>query len=119
MVGLTTPKTSAGKNDLFVAKSSAGSIEGNLEWVRQVGTSESENLAHGGGIVLDASDNAIVLGKTTGDMYRQREAGETATELVLFAVTQDGTLQAPLASSSTSHSRRRRRRSSSGTGSTR
>jgi hypothetical protein len=96
MVDPTTPQTSAGKNDLFVAKLSAGSTEGNLEWVRQVGTSENENLAHGGGIVLDGSDNAIILGKTTGGMYRQREARETATELVLFAVSQDGTLQAPL-----------------------
>jgi hypothetical protein len=50
---------SAGKNDLFVSQLSV--TTGNVNWINQMGSSENERMAHGGGITVDPlTGNAIV-----------------------------------------------------------
>jgi hypothetical protein len=40
---------------------------GNVNWINQMGTSENERMAHGGGITVDPlTGNAIVLAQTEG-----------------------------------------------------
>jgi hypothetical protein len=107
------PQISAGKNDLFVANLESAS--GEVRWVKQLGTSKDERMGHGGGIVVDSSGNAILLGQTEGFMYRTptdegRKLHEACTadkdrklhkasgvnEVVIFSVDIDGTFKTPV-----------------------
>lgn len=67
--GVSTP--SAGGDDIFVAQLS--SLDGRLNWMRQVGSTGDDRVARGGGIKADANGNAIVYGDTTGSMFRTRQ----------------------------------------------
>jgi hypothetical protein len=102
---------SFGNDDLFVAQLSA--VSGTVHWVQQMGTSEKERMAPGGGLTVDpVTGHAIVLAQTKGDMYRRhrqqtakpatrrrrrRKLGTTNNfnEVVLFSVASDGTFLEP------------------------
>jgi hypothetical protein len=88
----------AGNNDIFLSQLSV--TTGHVNWINQMGTSENERMAHGGGITVDPlTGNAIVLAQTEGGMYRQKAASAAAArqqlatnsnEVVLFSVASDG-----------------------------
>jgi len=58
-------------SDIFVAKYNTNT-NGALNWVRQIGTSEDDQLARGKGITCDTHGNAIIVGNTRGSMFRNR-----------------------------------------------
>lgn len=62
---------SKGGDDVFVAVYEFA--EGDLRYVRQIGTSFDDWLAKGRGIVSDESGNAIILGNTKGSLMRWRD----------------------------------------------
>lgn len=66
----TTPIMSAGGDDIFVAN--YDSLTGDINFLKQIGTSQNDWLAKGNGIVTDESGNAIILGNTRGSMMRYR-----------------------------------------------
>ena len=63
---------SFGSDDLFVAL--VDTSNGNVRWLRQLGSSGHESLARNGGIMVDMDGNAILFGDTTGELYRARSA---------------------------------------------
>ena len=50
--------SSSGSDDIFVAQLQGAS--GSLNWIRQVGSSEKDTLAHGDGLAVDAMGNAVL-----------------------------------------------------------
>jgi len=47
--------------------------EGNIQWVTQFGSKDGdENLARSGAIAVDPDGNLVILGDTTGSLFRQR-----------------------------------------------
>lgn len=58
-----------GSEDIFVAKYDA---DGNKQWTRLLGTSESDN---GQGIAVDSSGNSYITGYTGGDLEGETNAG--------------------------------------------
>ena len=55
---------SAGRDDLFVAK--LDTSNGDVKWLRQVGSNGDDRMAHGGGIKVDAFGNAFKMLKGRG-----------------------------------------------------
>lgn len=85
--------TSAGSNDVFVARYTA---DGTLEWVRQFGTSSFDTA---GAIDIDALGNIYVAGQTDGDLTGE-DKGSTDFFITQFSgdgsqnwTLQDGTDQ--------------------------
>ena len=76
--------TSKGGDDIFVAQLSTS--DGTVQWMKQMGTSGNERLAHGGGVVCDKDDNAVVYGDTTGAMYRDGAGGTSEKNRDIFVV---------------------------------
>jgi len=75
----TAPTISAGGDDIFVAN--YDSLNGDVNFVKQIGTSQNDWLARGNGIVTDESGNAIILGNTRGSMMRLRGEGSNYLSL--------------------------------------
>jgi hypothetical protein len=73
---------SSGSDDIFVAQLQGAS--GSLNWIRQVGSSEKDTLAHGGGLAVDAMGNAVLYGSTNGSFFREKE-GESFTDIFVVA----------------------------------
>jgi len=72
-----------GKDDIFIVQFDA--TNGDIEWIRQVGSEDNDRLAHGNPITLDADGNAIVFGNTYGSLYYTREADSGVSDA--FAMT--------------------------------
>ena len=66
-------QTSQGGDDIFVMKLDASN--GQEQWKKQVGSAGNERLAHGGGLIVDKHDNAVVYGDTSGVMFRDGGGG--------------------------------------------
>jgi len=64
--------------------------DGDIKWLRQVGSAGKENLARSGGIVADMDGHAIVYGDTTGELFRVRTAGDTSDIFVMTLDKADG-----------------------------
>jgi hypothetical protein len=78
--------SSAGKDDIFVAQ--LQSSNGEVAWVKQMGTKEDDSLAHGRGIVCDKDGHAILLGNTRGSFLKEKppERVGTANDMMLITV---------------------------------
>uniref|UniRef100_A0A7S2H8Y4 Uncharacterized protein n=1 Tax=Helicotheca tamesis TaxID=374047 RepID=A0A7S2H8Y4_9STRA len=79
--------TSEGGDDVFVAKYDAA--YGKIQFLQQIGTSENESLARGGGITVDTEGNAILMGTTKGSLmrYRGKQNRERRTADAFFGHT--------------------------------
>ena len=74
---------SAGRDDIFVAK--LLTKDGNLAWMKQVGSNGDDRIAHGGGVKVDANGNAVVYGDTNGSFFRDRSSdGDSSDYSDLF-----------------------------------
>ena len=73
---------SHGGDDIFAVQFDA--TNGDIEWVRQVGTSQQDRLATGNPITLDADGNAILFGNTRGSMYYYRSNSNSDTNDVFL-----------------------------------
>ena len=93
-------QVSSGSDDIFVAQLST--VDGNIRWLKQVGSDGSDSLARGGGIVADSDGNAVVFGDTDGSFYRSRSSEASAFRelFVLVMDKADGSHQAPASSES-------------------
>ena len=94
---------SAGRDDIFVAK--LLTKDGNLVWMKQVGSNGDDRIAHGGGVKVDANGNAVVYGDTNGSLFRDRSAdGGTGhySDLFMMIFSQsDGSHRDPIQSGPT------------------
>lgn len=64
-----TKSPGAADDDVFVAQ--LNGINGQVNWIQQVGSAERDHLAQGGGIAVDANGNAIVYAETLGNMFNE------------------------------------------------
>ena len=78
---------SAGLDDVFVAQ--LNTTDGNIRWLKQLGSAGHESLARSGGVLVDMEGNAILYGDTTGELYRARSF--SSEEADLFIATLDRT----------------------------
>jgi hypothetical protein len=81
---------SHGDDDIFVAR--LDTLDGAVRWLRQIGTSGTENLARSQGIVADMDSNAVIYGETTGELFRSRSSfgqGSDPNSPDIFVVTLD------------------------------
>ena len=69
--GKTLATTSAGNDDIFVAQYKSN--DGTLNFVRQIGTKENDQLAAGKGAVCDKYGNLIVIANTRGSFLKPDE----------------------------------------------
>jgi len=69
--GKTMATKSAGHDDIFVAQYE--SVEGNLRFVKQLGTNRNDQLAAGRGAVCDKYGNVILLANTQGSFLKPDE----------------------------------------------
>lgn len=70
-----SPAVSAGGDDIFVA--SLSTLDGQLSWLKQVGSNGDDHMARSGGIKADANGNAVLFGDTDGDFFRDRFSDQT------------------------------------------
>jgi hypothetical protein len=75
---------SFGFDDIFVVQ--MDSQDGQVEWVRQIGTDGDDEFARSG-IHTDSAGNAIVLGNTVGGLYRRRAEEEEPPNSDVFLMT--------------------------------
>jgi hypothetical protein len=61
---------SAGADDIFVAQ--FRTIDGALQYARQIGSPEDDTLAQGNSLSTDRNGNLIVLGNTRGGLFREK-----------------------------------------------
>jgi len=72
-------------NDIVALKLDSGT--GDVEWLTQFGSMDGdENLARSGAIATDPNGNLILLGDTTGSLFRNRE-DETDSSSDIFLAT--------------------------------
>ena len=72
---------SAGGTDIWVAQirlqTDDDANEGDVIFLRQMGSEADDHIAHrGGGVMVDKSGHAVVVGNTHGEMYRSRASTE-------------------------------------------
>ena len=78
---------SNGRDDIFIVQ--LDNLNGDINWLHQIGTSGNEGLAHGGGLAIDKNDNAILFGDTTGAFYRSRDKDAQKATPDIFVMTVD------------------------------
>jgi len=88
----STSEKSLGGSDVFIAK--IDTEEGDVEWMRQIGSSGDEELAPRGGLILTADHNAILFGQTNGNLYRERHhnESESVADYFVTVLSPDGNL---------------------------
>jgi len=89
--------TSAGRDDIFVGQLST--IDGSINWLKQIGSNGDDRLARGGGVKADENGNAVLYGDTNGDFFRWRrnDVNPSFQDLFFMVVDQkDGKHQEPL-----------------------
>lgn len=97
MADASPNRPSAGRDDIFVAQVST--LEGRLNWMKQVGSNGDDRVARGNPVRVDARGNAVVFGDTTGDFFRSRSEDQTPRFNDLFLIVFDkqyGIHQEPL-----------------------
>ncbi|KAL7576708.1 hypothetical protein ACA910_005632 [Epithemia clementina (nom. ined.)] len=76
--GSSLSETSAGGTDIWVAQIRAevdttmDDEQGDIVFLRQMGSAQDDTVAHRGGIQVDKFGNAVIIGNTQGEMYRIR-----------------------------------------------
>ena len=80
---------SAGKDDIFIAQWKVDN--GDLMYVKQVGTSHDDRLATGTGVISDVDGNALVLANTKGSFMREKNRlGEGITsDIIIFSIDRE------------------------------
>jgi len=76
---------SYGGKDVFVAGANAET--GEIDVIKQIGTTEDDELALRGGLAADLAGNAVLIGNTYGSFYREREDGETEADVFVLTVS--------------------------------
>jgi hypothetical protein len=87
--GSAAATSSAGKDDIFVAQ--LQSSNGEVIWVKQMGTKEDDSLAHGRGIVCDKDGHAIILGNTRGSFLQEKPPERVGTTNDMMIIMVDRT----------------------------
>jgi len=77
-----------GGDDIWVAKVDEGS--GNVFWITQLGSMDTEKLAQHGAIAVNNQGNVLIYGDTNGSMYRPRSEDEDSSTYDVFLMTIDG-----------------------------
>jgi hypothetical protein len=98
--GSAAATLSAGKDDIFVAQ--LQSSNGDVTWVKQMGTKEDDSLAHGRGIVCDKDGHAILLGNTRGSFLQEKppeRVGTTNDMMIIMVDRATGEHMEPIDSS--------------------
>jgi hypothetical protein len=94
---LSGTMTSFGGKDIYVVK--YDTVDGKEGFVRQIGSSEDDEMAMRGGLLTDSQGNAVLVGHTAGSLYRTREESEKAGVSDIFLLTisrYDGKYQFPI-----------------------
>lgn len=76
-----------GGEDIYLSQIQA--VDGELVFVRQMGTSRDDRIAPGKGVLCDSEGNAILLGTTQGSFFSVREYERRlsrGTDVVVFSV---------------------------------
>jgi len=94
MVQGDTQLPSQGGNDVWIASLDKNS--GQVHWLTQLGSAGDEQLASHGGIVVNKQGNPLILGDTTGNMFRSRIPGGSDTTTDMFAMSLDANTGNPL-----------------------
>lgn len=74
-----------GGSDIFIAKYN---FEGNLEWLQQIGSTDSD---WGGGIAVDLNGYSYITARTIGSLTNDKNAGED--DIIIAKYDNMGTLQ--------------------------
>jgi len=77
-----------GGNDVWVAKIDEST--GNVFWLTQLGSMDTEKLARNGSIIVNNEGNVVIFGDTNGSMYRPRVGEEDPDNYDSFLMTIDG-----------------------------
>lgn len=77
-----------GDDDIWVAK--VDEETGNVFWLTQLGSTESDYVARRGSIAVNNEGNVIIYGDTNGSLYRPRDTGEDPANTDMFLMTIDG-----------------------------
>ena len=86
---------SFGKDDIFVA-SMDGEL-GEVNWIKQMGSSEHDRLAAGQGLDVDFSGNVIVFAATGGSFYDNHKGDSDTPDLVVLTMNKmDGSYLPPM-----------------------
>jgi hypothetical protein len=86
---VTNVKKSFGGTDIFVANVAA--VEGTVTFALQIGSSGDDFMAIQKGLLTDSAGNAIVVGTTTGSLFRTRSESEAPNSSNVFVMTIDKT----------------------------
>ena len=65
---------SAGGDDIFVGQLSTDN--GDVKWLKQIGSAGDDRVARGGGVKADSNGNAVVFGDSNGSLFRDRDQAE-------------------------------------------
>ena len=63
---------SSGGTDVWIAQVGITGDIGDVVFVKQAGSTGDDTVAHRGGVQVDISGNAVLIGNTNGSMYRKR-----------------------------------------------
>ncbi|KAL3910423.1 MAG: hypothetical protein SGILL_007695, partial [Bacillariaceae sp.] len=78
---------SQGGDDVWVAR--VEKSNGEVEWLNQLGSDGDEDIAWYGGLEVDGRGDPIILGDTTGSMFRRRENNDDS-QMDVFLMSLDG-----------------------------
>eukprot|EP00339_Tiarina_fusa_P013152 CAMPEP_0116999920 /NCGR_PEP_ID=MMETSP0472-20121206/2453_1 /TAXON_ID=693140 ORGANISM="Tiarina fusus, Strain LIS" /NCGR_SAMPLE_ID=MMETSP0472 /ASSEMBLY_ACC=CAM_ASM_000603 /LENGTH=716 /DNA_ID=CAMNT_0004699477 /DNA_START=290 /DNA_END=2440 /DNA_ORIENTATION=+ len=101
---IASSTTSQGGDDVFVVQLSDADAgqQPVVQWIRQVGSSGDDRLAHGGsGLSVMENDGVFLYGDTSGSLYA---TAEHPSELFVAHVTLDGTVPGTVESGATPNS---------------
>jgi hypothetical protein len=83
--GVTNTTTSFGYDDMFVAQYMTA--DGEMNYVKQIGTAHDDTLANGVSLITDKYGNAVLLGNTRGAVFDdERKKRNLTNEVVLLSI---------------------------------
>jgi len=85
-----------GGKDIFIAQ--MDTLDGQIMYMNQIGSSMDDTLAPRNGLVVDKEGNAIILGNTRGSLQRQKtdEQGGYSDIFVMSIGKEDGKVKVPV-----------------------
>ena len=92
----TDPQHAHGGDDIFALQVTADT--GRFKWLKQMGTSGDDHVAHGKGLIVDKYGNAIIYGDTTGSFFRLTIGDpnpQTSDIFLLYVSKLNGAYQTP------------------------
>ena len=75
---------SKGEDDIFVTQ--LDTSDGSIQWMKQIGTSGSDRLAHGDGLSIDKRGNPLIVAETTGKLFR---VGDVLHDVVVMTLSKE------------------------------